>query len=125
MFIYKYSIGWVPEQVKSFGNEARFIHRACENVAVKNKSIQQLLIDLVNLGLDPILRDLDGNTPFHIAAKFKKVEVFKDLMLITSGFISLTSLPFELWYKIIFQVGCYVLQYLILLLLLLLPFVYY
>ena len=87
--------------------------------------IRQLLIDLVNLGLDPILPDLDGNTPLHIAAKFKKVEVFKDLMLITSGFISLTSLPFELWYKIIFQVGCYVLQYLILLLLLLLPFVYY
>ena len=69
--------------------------------------IRQLLIDLVNLGLDPTLPDLDGNTPLHMAAKFKKVECFKDLMFITSGFMSLQSIPSDLWYKIIFQVGAY------------------
>ena len=103
-FIYIYSVGWTTEQVKNYGNEARLIHHMCENVAVENKSNKQLLIDLVNLGLDPTLPDLDGNTPLHIAAKFKKVEVFKDLIFITSGFMSLISLPSELWYKIIFQV---------------------
>ena len=97
-------VGWTPEQVQSFGNEARLIHHTCGKIAIENYNVRQLLIGLVKLGLNPTLPDLDGNTPFHVAAKAKNVECFKDLIFITSGFMRLPSLPSELWHKIIFQV---------------------